>query len=653
MKIYCAFRSAVFTALVVLLLCCSVPSFAQSPQPLVSPLFTDNMVLQRGIRDSVWGWTSPGQTVTVTINNKSASAVAGPDGKWIAAIGPFKEGGPYTLTVAGPQTVTFSNVMVGDVWVCSGQSNMEFGIGNGNDAASEIAAANYPNIRIFTVAKTTSTKPNDLTTGTWQAVTPQTIASQGTWNGFSAVGYFFGRDLQQSLNVPIGLIQSSWGGTPAEAWTSADALNKNVPAYSPEVDALTNAAGQTEEQRQGGWYSKNDVGVAGNWQDPDNDATLWKPITEPGYFQQAGIPELQHINGIVWFRTQFDLPAQDNGLSGVVHLQVDDNDTTWINGQLVGQSIGVGVHRAYAVPSTVLKQVGNVIVVRCLDTGGLGGIYGGPDDLKLTVAGGQDVPLAGTWQYRISADLPNVTPLPLTIANNQNYPTELYNGMISPIENYGIKGALWYQGESNADNANRALQYRTLLPAMITDWRTRWNEGNFPFLIVQLANFDQGGPNWPELRQAQWLTAATLPNTGIATAIDIGNQTDIHPKNKQEVGRRLALVAEATTYGKKVAYSGPVYKSSTVKDSSIRISFTQTNGGLNAKGGAPLTGFEIAGTDGKFVIADATIDGNSVVVSSPDVPSPTAVQYDWSGYPNGNLYNGAGLPTFPFKTDEK
>jgi sialate O-acetylesterase len=280
-------------------------------------------------------------------------------------------------------------------------------------------------------------------------------------------------------------------------------------------------------------------------------------------------------------------------------------------------------------------------------------LYGGADDLKLTVAGVQDVTFVGTWQYRISAKLTDATPLPLTIANNQNYPTELYNGMINPIENCGIKGTLWYQGESNADNATRAQEYRTLLPTMITDWRTRWNEGNFPFLIVQLTGYQPGGSTWPELRQAQWITATTVPNVGIVTAIDTGAQGDIHPKNKQEVGRRLALVAEATVYDKKVAYSGPVYKSAAVKGSTIRVSFTQTNGGLNAKGGAPLTGFEISGADGKFVPADAAIDGNSVVVSSPDIPAPVAVQYDWSSYPNGNLYNGAGLPTFPFKSDEK
>jgi sialate O-acetylesterase len=285
-----------------------------------------------------------------------------------------------------------------------------------------------------------------------------------------------------------------------------------------------------------------------------------------------------------------------------------------------------------------------------MDTGGVGGVYGDPANFKVGFAGGQDVMLAGNWQYKLAANLTQLPAFPGAIANNPNYPSTLYNGMIAPIDLFGIKGALWYQGEANAGNA---IQYRTLLPTMITDWRARWNEGNFPFLIVQLAGWQPGGASWPELRQAQWLTAVNVPNTGIVTAIDTGDQADIHPKNKQEVGRRLALVAEATTYGKKVAYSGPVFQSATVEGATIRITFTQLGGGLVAQGGTALTGFEIAGSDGNFVAADAKIDGSTVVVSSAQVTAPVAVQYDWSAYPNGNLYNQASLPTFPFKSDEK
>jgi sialate O-acetylesterase len=332
-----------------------------------------------------------------------------------------------------------------------------------------------------------------------------------------------------------------------------------------------------------------------------------------------------------------------------VHLLVDDNDTTWINGTLVGATDGAGAQRSYPIPAALLKPTGNVIVVRDFDTGGNGGIYGDPAALKLSFLGGTDIPLAGQWLFRYSAPLTGLGRYPVAIVGNQNYPTLLFNGMISPIELFTIKGALWYQGESNSQ---KPLQYRTLLPTMIADWRARWNEGSFPFLIVQIAGW-QPGTTWPELRQAQWLTAQTVPNTGIVTTIDIGDQTDIHPRNKQEVGRRLALVAESTVYGKAVVSSGPIYKSADVEGSSIRVSFEQPDNGLVVQGGVPLTGFEIAGSDGKFVPADAKVDGDTVVVSSAQVPAPVAVQYDWSGYPNGNLYNQANLPAFPFKSDEK
>jgi sialate O-acetylesterase len=654
MTIYQRYRSiaAASSLLCLLALVAAVkPAFAQTTQafPFVDPLFTDNMVLQRGVNDNVWGWTTPGQSVTVQIDKKSATAVAGPDGKWLASIGPFKAGGPYTLTITGPQTVTINNVLIGDVWVCSGQSNMEFGIGNGSNATQEIAAANYPNLRIYTVNKATALTPQALTSGQWQPVTSDSIAKQGTWNGFTAVGYFFGRDLQSNLKIPIGLIQSSWGGTVAEAWTSKGALAQNLPEFAPQLAQLTSST-ESQAQLETDWYAKNDPGTPGNWQDPNTDTSTWKPIPIPSIYQQAGIPELAGINGILWFRYSFDLPAADTGKDGVVHIMVDDNDSTWVNGTLIGATEGYNVKRSYALPANLLKPTGNVIVVRDTDTGGGGGIWGDAASTNITFDGGQDIPLAATWQYRLAANYAQIPPFPSTIANNPNFPTTLYNGMISPLQQFPIKGALWYQGESNAGNPQ---QYRTLLPTMINDWRTGWNEGNFPFLIVQLAGWQPGGPSWAELRQAQWLTAQNVPNTGIVTAIDVGDQSNIHPTDKQDVGMRLALVAEAMAYGQKVSYSGPVYKSATTDNETMKVSFTQTDGGLTSKDGAPLAGFEIAGADGKFVAATATTDGKDVVVSSPDVPSPVAVQYDWSAYPGGNLYNKAGLPAFPFKSDEK
>ncbi len=668
------------------------PLHADPPKPFLSPLFTDNMVLQRGMADPVWGWTTPGASVSVKMNGKEVTATAGTDGEWRAKIGPFKAGGPYTLSVSGPyltdvrglltlpvpnvkaNALALQNVMVGDVWLCSGQSNMEFGVGNLTQPEQTIAAANDPNIRLFTVNKVPALTPQATTAGQWQVCTPDTIKSQGTWNGFSAVAYFFGRNLEQKTHVPIGLLLSSWGGTPAEAWTSEAALRKDVPDFNPQLDQLADArtSAGTQAQRVADWYAKNDPGTPASWQDPAFDDSAWKALPQPGFFQDAGVPELAGINGVVWYRRTFDLPAgagansagnlpgggaipvivnTDADKDAVLHMQADDNDTTWVNGVQVGATEGYNTPRAYPVPANLLKPTGNVIAVRLLDTGGKGGIWGDPAALNLEIPGAAAVPLTGPWRVHLGVALAQAAPLPASIANNPNFPTVLYNGLISPLATFGIKGALWYQGEANAGNA---AQYRRLLPAMIGDWRQAWGEGNFPFLIVQLAGWQPGGDDWPKLRDAQWQTAQTVPNAGLATAIDIGNTTDIHPKNKQEVGRRLALVAEAKVYGEKVPYSGPAYQHSQAglfNKAAVTLTFTHADGGLVAKDGRPLTGFEIAGQDGAFVPADAKIIGDTVVVSSPNVSVPTAVRYAWSGDPQCSLYNGAGLPALPFNTN--
>jgi sialate O-acetylesterase len=634
-------------------------TLAASSQPFLHPLFCDNMVLQRGASDPVWGWAAPGQTVTVSIDGKTAKAVAGPDGKWMARVGPFAAGGPYTLTVSGPQTVTLNNVMVGDIWICSGQSNMQFGIGNADNAAAETANANYPNIRLFMVSNVASPTPNTTVPvngaeGHWQPCSPQTIA-MGGWNGFTAVGYFFGRDLQQDIHVPIGLIETTWGGTIAEAWTSAEALD-TMPDFQPAVANLqkqTEGSAETYQDKLKAWYANHDPGSVGaTWGDPALDVSSWKTMSLPQLFQDAGDPSVANVNGVIWFRRTFDLPAGDAGKDAVLHLMVDDNDTTWVNGVLVGATDGYNVQRAYNIAAGLLKPTGNTIAVRVLDTGGKGGIWGDGTGLRLDVTSGATLSLAGPWSYKLGTTLPTDNSLP-TPSSNPNVVTVLYNGMIAPLIPFGIKGVLWYQGESNV---GRGKQYQTLLPTMIQDWRSRFGSGQFPFLIVQLANLGQtptvpGESGWAELREAQLLTSERLPKTGLALAVDIGNPTDIHPKNKQEVGRRLALNAEAIAYGQKVEYSGPIYRSMTVEGAAIRLHFTHVTGGLVCKNADKLTGFEIAGADGKFVWADAKIDGNSLVVSSSTVPAPTAVRYAWADNPSVTLYNGDGLPASPFQTD--
>ncbi len=639
---------------------------ADDAKPFLHPLFTDNMVLQRGLADPVWGWTTPGQTVTVRLTGKTgkamtAKAVADAGGKWTAhlpvlAAGP---GGPYTLTVTAPgHTEKRGNILVGDVWICSGQSNMEFGLGMTENSAAEIAAANYPNIRLFLTGHDIANTPQATpSSGAWAVCTPDTV-KQGGWNGFSAVGYFFGRDLQQKIKVPIGLIETNWGGTPAQAWTSASAL-ESLPDFRPALDAQRQIAATPGgfDAVTARWYARHDTGSVrdenGNtWASsaPTFSSASWPTMTLPQAWEGAGIPGLASFDGVVWYRKAVTLTAAQAQAPLTLHLgPIDDRDTTYVNGVLVGATEDHLVDRAYTVPASSVRAGRNVIAIRVLDTGGTGGVNGRPE--QMFVEAGQDkISLAGDWAYKIGTPLAASDPVP-SRGGDPNQPAVLYNGMVAPLVSYGIKGAVWYQGESNAGNAR---QYQTLLPTLITDWRGRWGQGNFPFLIVQLANFG-GNPNppsqsdWAELREAQSLTAATLPKTGLAVAVDIGNPKDIHPTNKQEVGRRLALVAETLAYGLPGESSGPVFTDMKIGPGAIRLDFSHATGGLAAKGG-PLTGFAIAGSDGKFVWADAKIDGNSVVVSSPSVPNPTDVRYGWADSPVCNLYNGFGLPASPFRT---
>jgi sialate O-acetylesterase len=404
--------------------------------------------------------------------------------------------------------------------------------------------------------------------------------------------------------------------------------------------------------RMAAWYQRNDPGskTGGEWYRPTLNSPTWRTMKLPGYWEQSGLPD---FDGVVWFRKEIELTPDQAKQPAVLHLgPIDDRDTTWVNGVKVGGLDAYNQPRNYQVPAGVLVAGRNVIAVRVLDTGGNGGIYGQPNEMSLSL-GSEGLSLAGSWSYQIGFSLDKGTPVPQLIAGNPNYPTVLYNAMIAPLIPYGIRGAIWYQGESNA---SRAFQYRALLRNMIADWRGRWSEGSFPFLIVQLANFMAPDPQpadsaWAELREAQSLAAANVQNTGLAVAIDIGDAADIHPKNKQEVGRRLALSALAQTYGQKIEYSGPVYRFMKVEGDHVRLKFTHTEGGLGLRNGDKLRGFAIANGDRKFVWADAVIDGDSVIVSAPSVNHPDAVRYDWGNNPDGNLCNKAGLPASPFRTD--
>jgi sialate O-acetylesterase len=500
-------------AVVLLLSCvlvCSGASYAEVNLPAV---ISENLVLQRGMKVPVWGTADAGEDVTVKLGEQKATVKAGADGKWKVQLGPLEAGGPLTMTVAGKNTIELKNVLVGEVWVCSGQSNMQMSVRDCLNAKDDIAAANFPKIRLFTVPTTVADTPQSDCKGRWSECSPETVG------GFSGAAYFFGRELHKTLNVPIGLIHTSWGGTPAESWTSKPAL---------EADAD------------------------------------FKPILER------------------FAKSVADYPAAKENYPKRLEKWKEDSEKAKAEGK--------------------------------------------PASKKPDPPGNPDT---NPWK-----------------------PSGLYNAMIAPLLPYGIQGAIWYQGESNA---GRAYQYRKLFAAMIQDWRKNWGQGDFPFVWVQLANFMARKPqpaasDWAELREAQQMTLA-LPKTGTGLAIDIGDAQNIHPKNKQELGRRLALAALAIAYGKDIPYSGPVYDSMAIAGSSIRLKFKHVNGGLVCKG-EKLAGFAIAGEDKNFVWGDAKIDGETVVVSSPQVQKPVAVRYAWADNPEVSLYNKADLPASPFRTDD-
>ena len=627
-------------------------------------LVGSHMVLQRERPVPVWGWAAPGEKVSVTFQSKTYPATA-PDatGRWQATLPATPAGGPYTLTIKGQNTLEVDDVLFGDVWLASGQSNMQFKVKDSNpggyqpvqNADQEIAAANWPSIRAFTVAQTVAYRPQAEVAGSgWLVCSPATVAQ------FSAVAYFFGRDLYQHYHVPIGLLISSWGGTPAEAWTSAEGL-RALPEFGPRVasfaqrttsladdqrafDAQQRAVFQNLRAHDRGYLPGGRT-----WASPDFDARAWPTMPVPGLWESQ--PGLASYDGVVWLRKEIDLPASLAGQPLTLALgKIDDADSTWVNGVRVGATNGYDRPRTYQVPAGLLRPGRNVLAVRVLDTGGGGGIAGEPATLALSGAG-RTISLAGPWQYQVGLD-PKALPVPPVAGGASNAPTALYNGMIAPLQPVALKGVIWYQGESNAD---RAEQYRALFPALITDWRRHWG-AELPFLFVQLAGFQPTRPEpapsaWAELREAQAQTLA-LPRTGMATAIDIGEAADIHPHNKQEVGRRLALAARRVAYADNaVVFSGPTYASMAAAGPAIKLKFSNLGAGLAAKDGAALQGFAVAGADRQFHWATARLVGNEVVVESAQVPAPVAVRYDWADTPTGNLYNKDGLPAVPFRTD--
>ncbi len=621
-------------------------------RPFLHPLYTDHVVLQRDAPVPIWGWAEPGRRIKVALAGQSVETTADVRGKWSARLGPYPAGGPHTLAVTGPESVEVKDILVGDVWLCSGQSNMEWPVDAADRPEKEIAAADHPRIRLFTVPKKTALAPTETVDARWEVCSPETVGR------FSAVGYFFGRDLQRDLDVPVGLINSSWGGTVAEAWTGAEALDtmddfkKAVAQIRAERDDQGKPPVRFDEA-MAAWWKKNDPGSADRpaWSDPTFDADGWKTMELPGQWEGRGMAD---FDGLAWFRKEFPLPDDWAGKELTLSLgPIDDRDTTWVNGVEVGHMNEWNAKRVYKVPAGLARAGRNVVAVRVLDTSGNGGFVGSREDLRLARDGAEPIALAGDWKYKASTPMGDLSTPPEPSGSNPNRVTVLYNGMIAPLGPFPIKGAIWYQGESNA---SRAAQYRRLLPTLIRDWRAQFGVGDFPFLVVQLANFMDRKPEpaesgWAELREAQFLATKVLPRVAVASAIDIGDAEDIHPRNKQEVGRRLALDALAIAYGKDVESSGPVFQEMKAEGNVVRLTFDHVGGGLVARGGDRLKGFAVAGEDGKFARADATVEGDAVIVSSPKVEKPRAVRYAWADNPECNLYNQAGLPAVPFRTD--
>ncbi len=634
----------------------------EAPAPLRLPaLFSDHMVLQQSADVNLWGWAAPGSTITLRPSwiKDPLSVSVSPDGSWSVKVRtPSASFESRSLEISdGSTTRTVSDLLIGEVWVCSGQSNMEMQLQQVANGAAEAAAADLPNIRLFMVPNVTSLTPESDVKAAWTTCTPTTAAP------FSAVAFHFAKDLQQRLNVPIGLIESDWGGTPAESWTSAAGLAP-LHDFDPQLNMIREAFAdpayveRASKEILSRWLTALDAADPGmngavRWNDPAFDDSQWASTPVPARWTG----DLENFDGFAWCRYSFNLPKDWAATDVTLELgPIDDSDMTWLNGTLLGHTMNDGQWlspRQYAVPKSVLKTGRNTIAVRVYDTGAHGGIWGQPDQLRLLASDGKSIPLAGEWKLQASIPLQSLPPRPWTPAslNGPWTPTAIYNGMIAPLVNYTIRGAIWYQGESNRD---RAFQYRTLFPAMISDWRAQWKQGDFPFYFVQIAPFaylnDTGEA--AELREAQFLTMRNLPNTGMAVTMDIGAVFDIHPQDKKNVGLRLARWALNKTYGKiDVIPSGPIYAGMKIEGGSVRLSFEYASG-LMASDGKELANFTIAGDDRKFVPALARIDGDTILVSAAAVPNPVAVRFAWGPADFPNLANGAGLPASSFRTDD-
>ena len=636
-----------------------INSLAVSAKITLPQLVADHMVLQRETPLLIWGWAAPNEKITISFNGRIFKTVTDQQGSWTVKMKPMKAGGPFKMTLEGENKITLQDILIGDVWFCSGQSNMALPMERLKEAYPKVIENdNFPLIRNFFVPTKASLsgEASDLPRGNWIPATGNNILS------FGGTSYFFARKLFQEYKIPIGIINSSVGGTPIEAWVSRDAFMGNL-AQLKKINNFRDSVFMNNYQKRVNISLSArpkplpivDHGLSGpvKWISPDFDASGWRKFWMPGYWADQG---LRNLNGIFYFRKELQIPSGMNGKQAKLYIgRIIDADSVFLNGKFIGNTTYQYPPRRYVIPQGLLKTGKNILIVKVVSSSGKGGFV--PDkNYFLQTASDEKIDLRGEWTYEVGYAQPRVNrsfssggEMPIVA---QNEPTGLFNTMVSPAVRFAIKGFVWYQGESNTGNAKG---YAQLLPALIKDWRSKWKQGDLPFIYAQLPNFMEANylpeeSSWAEFRQSQ-LQALSLPNTGMAVTIDAGEWNDIHPLNKKAVGERLALWASHLAYGdKQITFSGPIYKSNGKNGSEVVINFDYSSPGLVIKGAGKLTGFELAGTDKIFYWAEAEIVGNTVVLSIPPGLKPAFIRYAWADNPDrANLYNKTGLPASPFE----
>jgi sialate O-acetylesterase len=623
-----------------------------APAPHFAKIFGDHAVLQRDQPVAVWGTATPNAAVTVNINGRTASATGGADGKWRVSLPALPAGGPYALSVSdGQTTTTLNDILIGDVYLCGGQSNMEFPARLSTGAWGEIDASANPNLRFVTIGRDSAAAPRDdlKTTPEWQVAGPKTTGEA------SAVCYYMSKALQQEHKVPVGFIASDWGGTTIESWISPDAL-RTVPAFTAGVNDVAQYAADPQKaqldhaNRQEAWWDAHDKSARAQraWISPAFNDSAWPRLKATGGWKDSGHADLASFEGVVWLRTRVTLTAEQAAKANELTLgPVDTFDTTWINGQWAGSGSIDWVWRDYQVPTGVFKAGENVIVLRVL---GRGGLTGKPDMRFIKTSDGQAIPLSADWAYKtgMAATGLSIPSAPWEVPTSV---TTLYNGMIAPLAPYTVKAAAWYQGESNT---GRAAEYRTLLPLLMTDWRKRFSAPDLPMLIVQLSSF--GAPltapaasEWAELREAQRLSVDADPHSALIASYDFGDRSDIHPTQKNIIGLRAARAVDNLAFGQAITPTGPEATSVTRAGADLSITFRYADSGLKTYSSDTAIGFEACDAKDICRYVTAVAEGNRVVLKGANTPEIVKVRYAWSDAPFTNLYSGDDLPALPFQ----